>query len=169
MLYSFNKFINFLSAIISSDLIHYDGRVVTDNIFCTSDSSIYAAGPSTKYDKKYFAERFEQEYFCQAEIGRVLGKKIILKEDPNFPKNQSEENRTFPLTVQRFRDPVITNCFLPGGYNYLNVQIPGCRQVTDSFDNLVYNSTIYFRLIHEIDILKKKNFRELLNQLALKT
>lgn len=112
--------------------------MVIDDAFCTSDPFVYAAGPTTRYDKKYFAEPFEQEHFCQAEIGRVLGKKIIFKESPNPSlAHQLEKKRTFPLTVQRFKESIISNCLLPGGYNYLNVQIPGSRKVTETFDNLV--------------------------------
>lgn len=111
--------------------------MIIDDEFCTSDPSIYAAGPTTKYDNKYFAERFEQEYFCQAEIGRALGRKTILKENPNH----SNENEINPTTVQRFKESIITNCVLPGGYNYLNVQVPGFQKITESFKNGIFVST----------------------------
>lgn len=152
----------FYEAIISSDILHNEGRVIIDDEFRTSDPSIYAAGPTTKYDGKYFAERFEQEHFCQAEIGRALGKKTIFKESPNVSYNQSKEKETFPSTVPRFQESIITNCFLPGGYNYLNVQVPGLRKITESFKNVV-------PLIYDQEkFLKKFIFRELLFQLVVK-
>lgn len=136
VLENFNNFFKFHSAILSSDILHKEGRVIIDDKFRTSDPSIYAAGPTTKYEDKYFAEIFEQEHFCQAEIGRALGNKTILKESQNVPHNQSKEKRTFPLTVQRFKESIIANCFLPGGYNYLNVQVPGSRKITETFKNV---------------------------------
>lgn len=113
--------------------------MIINDKFLTSDPSIYAAGPTTKYDHKYFAERFEQEYFCQAEIGRALGKSTILKKNPNFSKNLLKEKGT--STVQRFKESIISNCVLPGGYNYLNVQVPGFQKITESFKNGIFIST----------------------------
>lgn len=155
----------FYDAITSSDILNYDGRVVIDDAFRTSDPSVYAAGPTTKYDKKYLAEIFEQEHFCQTEIGRVLGKKTILKESPNPALvNQPEKTRTFPLTVQRFRESIVCNCLLPGGYKYLNVQIPGARKVTENFDNLVIS---FIQRLGKKTILTNNIFREFLCSLVV--
>ena len=47
----------------------YDGKLVINNEFRTNDKYIFAAGPLTKYSKKYYSEKFNHEHYNSIEIG----------------------------------------------------------------------------------------------------
>ena len=56
------------AAAINSACLVYDGRLVIDGTFHTNDVSIRAAGPLTKYQRRYYTELTHAD-FNSKEIG----------------------------------------------------------------------------------------------------
>ncbi|CAH2090284.1 unnamed protein product [Euphydryas editha] len=68
----------------------YDGGILIDHQFRTKDPSIYAAGPATRYYRKYYADTKQQKYFDSFEVGTKLGTQIRNQLDPLFTETQKE-------------------------------------------------------------------------------
>ena len=93
----------------------YDGALVIDSTFSTSNENIMAAGPMTKYQRRLYADDWVHEKFNSADVGkaaaalildRVLGR--VLKPDASVPV---------------FKAPVFTSCKLVGGRHYLRYNL----------------------------------------------
>jgi len=108
-----------------------DGQLVIDNKFRTSDENIYAAGSCTKYARHYHTS-LDQAKFNSVVIGKNLantfmqvsskiGYHSLKRLDPLGDLNSLPEigdSRT-----KDFSDSAIkTHCFLPGGFELLNIQ-----------------------------------------------
>ncbi|NWW42981.1 CFA61 protein, partial [Pedionomus torquatus] len=107
---------------INDACLVFDGRLVIDNKFCTNDVSIRAAGPLTKYSKRYVGE-WTHSNCSSKEIGFELAASMLNLFDPT-PKPFSEP----PESTERLL-PVYNNCkikggVLPGGYIYLHISKP---------------------------------------------
>lgn len=50
----------------------YSNGILINNKFMTKDPAIYAAGPATAYQRKYFAESFHHKYYDSYEIGQKV-------------------------------------------------------------------------------------------------
>lgn len=50
----------------------YDGGILIDHEFKTKDPSIYAAGPVTRYYRKYQADNKRQKYYDAYEVGMTV-------------------------------------------------------------------------------------------------
>ncbi|XP_039757377.1 cilia- and flagella-associated protein 61-like [Pararge aegeria] len=87
-------------AINRSGMAYNDG-ILIDHEFKTKDSSIYAAGPATKYRRQYYADSMRHEYFDAYEIGTKLGYQIKNQLDPLF-KEVKKETQNIKDTKQRF-------------------------------------------------------------------
>lgn len=75
MVFSYEKypfylktFLFVISAINKSGMA-YDGGILIDHEFKTGDPSIYAAGPATKYRRKYYADNMKHKYYDAYEVG----------------------------------------------------------------------------------------------------
>ncbi|CAH2258829.1 jg12557 [Pararge aegeria aegeria] len=79
----------------------YNDGILIDHEFKTKDSSIYAAGPATKYRRQYYADSMRHEYFDAYEIGTKLGYQIKNQLDPLF-KEVKKETQNIKDTKQRF-------------------------------------------------------------------
>ncbi|OWR42822.1 hypothetical protein KGM_211353 [Danaus plexippus plexippus] len=69
----------------------YDGGILIDHEFKTKDPSIYAAGPVTRYYRKYQADNKRQKYYDAYEVGMTLGNRIRNKLDPLFSEVKNSE------------------------------------------------------------------------------
>ena len=58
-----------LIAAINDACLVYDGKLVIDAYFHTNDASIRAAGPLTKFQRKYHAEKWTHSNFNSKEVG----------------------------------------------------------------------------------------------------
>ncbi|KAM3962000.1 LOW QUALITY PROTEIN: cilia- and flagella-associated protein 61-like [Aphomia sociella] len=73
--------------------IAYDGGILIDNQFRTKEPGVYAAGPATRYYRRYYADTYRQKYYDSYEVGQKLGELIRNQLDPlfstkkNIPKN----------------------------------------------------------------------------------
>ena len=100
--------------------IVFDGSLVIDHNFRTSDKYIYAAGTSTKYARRYYADSYSHYYYNSKEIGEKVAKKMLVLWDPT-QKTTEDNNEILPLFVQ----PIVKSCILPGKRYYLKVCKPG--------------------------------------------
>eukprot|EP00050_Salpingoeca_kvevrii_P000101 m.141701 g.141701 ORF g.141701 m.141701 type:complete len:252 (+) comp10025_c0_seq1:232-987(+) len=92
----------------------FDGRLVINNHLETNDKHILAAGPFTKYSRKFFAEHRGQDQFNSAEVGFYLAELLAARYDP-LAKFQALEGSELPV----FTQPKCTVAQLPGGFHLL--------------------------------------------------
>ncbi|XDV41227.1 hypothetical protein PO909_010124 [Leuciscus waleckii] len=101
----------------------FDGRLVVDTTFHTNDPFIYAAGPLTKYSRRYHADQWSDSCFNSKEVGQSLASVLLPLCDPTLERPAdppSDEEQLIPLYTQA----KIQGGRLPGGYNYLHVAKP---------------------------------------------
>ncbi|XP_047534346.1 cilia- and flagella-associated protein 61-like [Vanessa atalanta] len=72
----------------------YDGGILIDHQCRTKDPSIYAAGPATRYYRRYYAEAMRQKYYDAYEVGAKLGSQIRDLLDPLFKETPMELGKT---------------------------------------------------------------------------
>ncbi|XP_032909792.1 cilia- and flagella-associated protein 61 isoform X2 [Catharus ustulatus] len=112
------------SKAISDAYLVLDGRLVIDAKFHTNDPSIRAAGPLTKFSRRYWRDDVTHSNFNSKEIGSELAASMLSLFDPSpQPSSQPPEGSDRLI-------PVYTRCkvqggVLPGGYNYLHISKPG--------------------------------------------
>ncbi|XP_052742289.1 cilia- and flagella-associated protein 61-like [Bicyclus anynana] len=150
----------------------YDDGILIDHEFRTEDPSIYAAGPATKYRRRYYADNMRLKYYDAYEIGTKLGYQIKNKLDPLFkePENIKYSKQTNfddfrEVTestsvdteaksisnseyledfpkIPAFKKPSVSYCVLPGGLQYLEVRSPGKKIPHHYVQSLHYNGTV---------------------------
>ncbi|NWH62763.1 CFA61 protein, partial [Geococcyx californianus] len=101
----------------------FDGRLVIDTQFRTNDVSIRAAGPSTKYSRRYYVDEWTHSNFNSKEIGFELATSMLNLFDPTsktFAKPPEGSDRLIPM----YKGCKIKGGVLPGGYNYLHISKP---------------------------------------------
>uniref|UniRef100_A0A667Y026 Si:zfos-223e1.2 n=1 Tax=Myripristis murdjan TaxID=586833 RepID=A0A667Y026_9TELE len=108
---------------INDACLVFDGRLVIDASFRTNDPAIRAAGPLTKFSRRYYAGRCCHASFNSKEVGRDLANALLPFFDPTL-----EPAADPPLDMDRlvpvYKDAKIQGGKLPGGYNYLHVSKP---------------------------------------------
>ena len=85
---------------INDACLVFDGRLVIDTKFCTNDVSIRAAGPLTKYSRRYYVDEWTHSNFNSKEIGFELAASMLNLFDPThkpFPKPPEETDRLIPM------------------------------------------------------------------------
>ncbi|NXM88324.1 CFA61 protein, partial [Oenanthe oenanthe] len=101
-----------------------DGRVVIDTKFHTNDPNIRAAGPMTKFSRKYFRDDVTHSNFNSKEIGFELAASMLSLFDPTSqPSSEPPEGSDRLIPVYKMCK--VQGGVLPGGYNYLHVSKPG--------------------------------------------
>lgn len=65
-------------AINADNKLIFDGALVIDNLFRANASCIWAAGPMTKYARKYHGEDYSHTLFNSVEVGKKLVEKVML-------------------------------------------------------------------------------------------
>jgi hypothetical protein len=104
---------------VNDSCLVFDGRLVIDNNFATADPAIFAAGPFTKYSRRFFATGQQPEVFDSVEIGRSLAEAILPQFDVLSPRVQLGTNE-----VRKFVQPKTVGAILPGGMVYLHQRAP---------------------------------------------
>ncbi|XP_054485392.2 cilia- and flagella-associated protein 61 isoform X4 [Agelaius phoeniceus] len=102
----------------------FDGRVVIDTKFHTNDASIRAAGPLTKFSRRYYRDELTHSHFNSKEIGFELAVSMLSLFDSTLQLSSEPPEGSDRLI------PVYSRCkvqggILPGGYNYLHISKPG--------------------------------------------
>ncbi|KAM4632856.1 cilia- and flagella-associated protein 61 [Polymixia lowei] len=109
---------------INDACLVYDGRLVIDTAFHTNDPSIRAAGPLTKFSRRYHSsDRCSHADFNSGEVGRDLAATMLPLFDPTLEPDVGpppDGDRLIPDYTQA----KIQGGRLPGGYNYLHVTKP---------------------------------------------
>ncbi|NXU43844.1 CFA61 protein, partial [Drymodes brunneopygia] len=115
---------------VSDACLVFDGRVVIDTKFHTNDVSIRAAGPLTKYSRRYYRDELTHSNFNSKEIGFELAASMLSLFDPALqPSSEQPEgsDRLIPI----YRRCKVQGGILPEGYNYLHVFKPGIPMPLD--------------------------------------
>ncbi|NXI34993.1 CFA61 protein, partial [Galbula dea] len=108
---------------INDACLVFDGRLVIDTKFCTNDVSIRAAGPLTKYSRRYYADEWTHSNFNSKEIGFELAASMLDLFDPSlkpFSKPPEGTDKLIPM----YKGCKVKGGVLPGGYNYLHISKP---------------------------------------------
>nr|XP_031360161.1 cilia- and flagella-associated protein 61 isoform X1 [Lonchura striata domestica] len=115
---------------ISDACLVFDGRVVIDAKFNTNDASIRAAGPLTKFSRRYFRDELTHSNFNSKEIGFELAASMLSLFD-STPKPSSELPEGSDRLIPIYRRCKVQGGVLPGGYNYLHISKPGIPMPLD--------------------------------------
>ncbi|XP_068042386.1 cilia- and flagella-associated protein 61 isoform X4 [Anomalospiza imberbis] len=115
---------------ISDACLVFDGRVVIDAKFHTNDASIRAAGPLTKFSRRYFRDELTHSNFNSKEIGFELAASMLSLFD-STPQPSSEPPEGSDRLIPIYRRCKVQGGILPGGYNYLHISKPGIPMPLD--------------------------------------
>ncbi|XP_030200973.1 cilia- and flagella-associated protein 61 isoform X2 [Gadus morhua] len=101
----------------------FDGRLVVDaHNFLTADPAVRAAGPLTKFSRRYRAERWAHACYSSREVGRALAAAMLALLDPTVepPTGRPDPDHLIP----EYSLPRVRAGRLPGGFHYLHVSKP---------------------------------------------
>jgi len=105
---------------VNDSCLVFDGRMVIDNQFRTADESIFAAGPFSKYSRKYHADTAQPSLYSSMEIGSRLAEAILPMVDP-----LARGPELGPAELPKFTEPKRVGAKLPGRLTFLRVSSPG--------------------------------------------
>ena len=77
----------------------FDGRLVVDaHNFLTADPAVRAAGPLTKFSRRYRAERWAHACYSSREVGRALAAAMLALLDPTVepPTGRPDPDHLIP-------------------------------------------------------------------------
>ncbi|XP_064406630.1 cilia- and flagella-associated protein 61-like isoform X3 [Halichondria panicea] len=112
---------NAFKALNDSCLV-FDNRLVISRDHLTNDPHILAAGPLTKYSRKYRVGNCSHADFNSDEVGLKLALTLLSKLDPTF--DPTSDDPTDSLLIPRYTQPVIVGGALPGGLHFLHISAP---------------------------------------------
>ncbi|NWU24699.1 CFA61 protein, partial [Dyaphorophyia castanea] len=115
---------------INDACLVFDGRLVIDATFHTNDVSIRAAGPLTKFSRRYYRDELTHSNFNSKEIGFELAASMLSLFDPS-PQPSSEPPEGSDKLIPVYRRCKVQGGVLPGGYNYLHVSKPAIPTPSD--------------------------------------
>ncbi|NWV86635.1 CFA61 protein, partial [Dasyornis broadbenti] len=115
---------------INDSCLVFDGRLVIDAKFQTSDVSIRAAGPLTKFSRRYYRDELTHSNFNSKEIGFELAASMLSLLDPT-PQPSSKTSEGSDRLIPVYRRCKVQGGVLPGGYNYLHISKPAIRMPLD--------------------------------------
>ncbi|NXS60403.1 CFA61 protein, partial [Brachypteracias leptosomus] len=108
---------------INDACLVFDGRLVIDTKFCTNDASIRAAGPLTKFSRRYCADEWTHSSFNSKEVGSKLAESMLGLFDPTLQPVSEPPGGTDRL-IPTYKGCKVKGGVLPGGYNYLHISKP---------------------------------------------
>lgn len=119
---------------INDSCLVFDGRLVIDADFHTNDQCIRAAGPLTKFQRRYHAESWTHGNFNSKEVGEELAQSLLTLFDPTLDAMllDTETPQEQQLLIPIYTKPKTISAMLPGGYNYLQVAKPGLNIPLDA-------------------------------------
>ncbi|NWV60616.1 CFA61 protein, partial [Malurus elegans] len=108
---------------INDSCLVFDGRLVIDAKFHTNDVNIRAAGPLTKFSRRYYRDELTHSNFNSKEVGFELAASMLSLFDPTCqPSSETPEgsDRLIPM----YKTCKVQGGVFPGGYNYLHISKP---------------------------------------------
>ncbi|NWW76308.1 CFA61 protein, partial [Climacteris rufus] len=115
---------------INDACLVFDGRLVIDAKFHTNDVSIRAAGPLTKFSRRYYRDELTHSNFNSKEIGFELAASMLSLFDPTLQPSSTPPEGSDRL-IPMYRRCKVQGGVLPGGYNYLHISKPGIPMPLD--------------------------------------
>ncbi|KAG1678295.1 hypothetical protein FOA52_013916 [Chlamydomonas sp. UWO 241] len=107
--------------------IVYDGRVVVDACFRTSDASIYAAGTCAKLTRAA-GDRVAYEHYNSREVGHALAASVSSLCSAGTPAPAAAPAASASAPPPPLRCARVVGCDLPGGYTFLYAGAPSALQ-----------------------------------------
>ena len=104
---------------LNNSSIVYDGRVVVDTQFRSSDPTVYAAGSVAKLSRRYGRDVHFQHYNSR-EVGSALGEAVAA----SFTAPQGEGQPQQHLQLGRGGVARVVGCAVPGGLTFLFAGCP---------------------------------------------
>lgn len=103
----------------------FDGRLVIDAAFHTNDICVRAAGPLTKFQRRYYADDISHARFSSVAVGRELARSLLRLFDPTRAPEErhAREVDALPL-LPYYREPIVELALLPGASPVLRVSCP---------------------------------------------
>ena len=100
------------STAINDSYLVFDGKLVINSKFVTNDESIRAAGPLTKYARRYYRDNWTHANCNSKEVGKKLAESLLELFDPTLEQyyNMEEDAGLLP----EYSDAKTTYCKLPG-------------------------------------------------------
>ncbi|XP_051867186.1 cilia- and flagella-associated protein 61 [Pristis pectinata] len=115
---------------INNACLVFDGKLVIDSTFHTNDITIRAAGPLTKYSRRYYADQWSHENFNSKEIGFQLAALMLHLFDPTL-EQMTQPPAELDVLVPTYTGCKVKECILPGEYHYLHISKPGLMTCLD--------------------------------------
>ncbi|XP_072167121.1 cilia- and flagella-associated protein 61-like [Diadema setosum] len=109
---------------INDSCLVYDGRLVIDSMFHTNDLSIRAAGPVTKFQRKYHADQWTHSNFNSKEVGRSVAATMLRLFDPTVENDLAPPPEPHSL-IPLYTGAKVQGGVLPGDLHYLHYGKPG--------------------------------------------
>lgn len=103
---------------INDACLVFDGRLVIDAKFHTNDVSIRAAGPLTKFSRRYYRDELTHSNFNSKEIGFELAASMLSLFDPT-PQPSSEPPEGSDRLI-----PIYRRCKVQGMSSWISVTFP---------------------------------------------
>jgi len=155
----------------------YDGRLVVNHCFQTALSSIYAAGPVTKFSRDYGRKVLKLEEYNSAEVGRRLAEAVVktaLEEANGSDESTNSATEAFARRTSKSGKPAppaaslpalgtmpkVVQALLPGNLFYFHAHTPTHRSISQPqvlvtqrpqrICRLVFND---YHVLHSITLL----------------
>ena len=109
--------------VLTDACLVYDGALVVQPDFSTSNSSVLSAGTMTKYSRRLHADQWTHSMYNSDDVGRGVADEIIQRIQNTNVKRE--------LSVPVFTSPIIQSCLLPGGKHYLSIKSPPRDTLSD--------------------------------------
>ncbi|XP_043913017.1 cilia- and flagella-associated protein 61 [Protopterus annectens] len=109
---------------INDACLVFDGCLVIDKNFHTNDAAIRAAGPLTKFARRYYVDELSHSNFNSKEIGFQLAAAMLQLFDPTI-ESVAELPEKLDHLIVMYTAPKVQGGFLPGEHYYLHVAKPG--------------------------------------------